>query len=93
LTGVITLTSGELAVNQNLTISGPGAGLLTVSGNGASRIFDVGPTAIVMLAERTRQVNQRREQLPNAQANQPPAQPCHEAIGSESYAFPRTFTD
>src|ERR1700756_3838541 len=29
----ITLTSGELLINKNLTINGPGAGALTVSGN------------------------------------------------------------
>jgi predicted outer membrane repeat protein len=37
----ITLTSGELLVNKNLTINGPGAGELTVSGNNASRVFDL----------------------------------------------------
>jgi hypothetical protein len=45
----ITLTSGELDINKNLTIQGPGAGLLTVSSPGtgtdynygASRIFEV----------------------------------------------------
>jgi hypothetical protein len=37
----ITLTSGELLLNKNLTITGPGAGLLTVSGNHASRVFEV----------------------------------------------------
>src|SRR5262249_50333522 len=36
---VITLTSGELAVNKNLDIEGPGAAKLTVSGNNASRVF------------------------------------------------------
>src|SRR5262249_35839061 len=39
--GTLTLTSGELAVSDDLTISGPGAGRLTVSGNHASRVFDV----------------------------------------------------
>ena len=34
----ITLTKGELLINKNLTIAGPGAGDLTVSGNNASRI-------------------------------------------------------
>ncbi len=45
----ITLTSGELALNKNLTIQGPGARLLTVSGNNASRVFliPVGVTAII----------------------------------------------
>ena len=46
----ITLTSGELLINNNLTIQGPGAGLLTVTTgsnpygnqpNGPSRIFEV----------------------------------------------------
>lgn len=35
----ITLTSGELLINKNLTIQGPGANQLTVSGNHASRVF------------------------------------------------------
>jgi parallel beta-helix repeat protein len=42
----ITLTSGELDINKNLTIQGPGAGLLTVTSTGSydtgSRIFEVG---------------------------------------------------
>ncbi|WP_422924199.1 beta strand repeat-containing protein [Singulisphaera sp. PoT] len=37
----ITLTSGELAINKDLDIEGPGAGFLTVSGNDASRVFNV----------------------------------------------------
>ncbi len=37
----ITLTSGELLINKNLTITGPGAGQLTISGNNASRVFEV----------------------------------------------------
>jgi hypothetical protein len=41
LTGTITLTSGELAISKNLTISGPGADVITVSGNQASRVFDI----------------------------------------------------
>jgi hypothetical protein len=42
-TGVwtITLTSGELAIKKNLTITGPGAANLTISGNHASRVFEV----------------------------------------------------
>lgn len=39
--GTLTLTSGELAIRDDLTISGPGAGLLTISGNHTSRIFTV----------------------------------------------------
>ena len=38
----ITLTSGELLIRHSITIAGPGAGNLTVSGNHASRVFDLG---------------------------------------------------
>ena len=37
----ITLTSGELLINKNLTIAGPGAGKLTISGDNLSRVFEV----------------------------------------------------
>src|ERR1043166_8041828 len=36
----ITLTTGELLVSHNLTITGPGTNLLFVSGNNASRVFN-----------------------------------------------------
>jgi hypothetical protein len=41
LTGTITLINGELRITRPVTITGPGAGVLTVSGNNVSRIFDV----------------------------------------------------
>ncbi len=41
LVGPITLTTGELLITKNLTIQGPGANLLTISGNNASRIFNL----------------------------------------------------
>src|SRR6185295_3276094 len=41
VTGTITLTSGEIAITDDLVISGPGAGALTVSGNDLSRIFNM----------------------------------------------------
>lgn len=41
VTGTITLTTGELVIDKNLTIQGPGALLLTVSGNNASRVFNL----------------------------------------------------
>jgi hypothetical protein len=49
LHGTITLTSGELDVTGDLTIQGPGEHRLTVSGNHASRIFDIssGATATI----------------------------------------------
>src|SRR2546423_4800614 len=37
----ITLTSGELAITKNLTITGPGPDQLAVSGSSASRIFHI----------------------------------------------------
>src|SRR5262245_40124379 len=37
----ITLTSGELVIDKSLEIEGPGAKHLTVSGNDASRVFDI----------------------------------------------------
>jgi predicted outer membrane repeat protein len=41
LTGAITLTSAELAISDDLTISGPGANNLAVSGNNANRVFGI----------------------------------------------------
>src|SRR5690242_16786912 len=38
--GTIKLTTGELSVTEDLTINGPGASKLSVSGNGASRVFN-----------------------------------------------------
>ena len=39
VTGTITLTGGELLINKGITIQGPGAQSLTISGNDASRAF------------------------------------------------------
>jgi hypothetical protein len=41
LTGTITLTTGEILITDPLVIHGPGAGVITVSGNDRSRIFHV----------------------------------------------------
>jgi hypothetical protein len=41
LNGTIALTSGELTITDDLTIDGPGADKLTVSGNNASRVFNI----------------------------------------------------
>jgi hypothetical protein len=41
----ITLTQGEINIAKDLTIQGPGASLLTISGNNASRIFNVDATS------------------------------------------------
>jgi hypothetical protein len=43
--GAIVLTGGELAVSQSLTIAGLGSDQLAVSGNNASRVFDVSGSA------------------------------------------------
>ncbi len=45
----ITLTSGELDVTSSITISGPGAGKLAVSGGGSSEVFNIdsGVTATI----------------------------------------------
>ncbi len=50
VTGTITLTSGELVVNDSITISGPGADVLSVNGNAASRVFHVASGKIVSIS-------------------------------------------
>jgi CSLREA domain-containing protein len=42
VSGTITLINGELPITTNITLTGPGADLLTISGNNTSRIFNVG---------------------------------------------------
>jgi hypothetical protein len=37
----INLTSGELVINKSLTVQGPGAGKLAISGGGLSRVLEV----------------------------------------------------
>jgi hypothetical protein len=39
--GTITLTSGELSIDKSLTIQGPGANLLTISGDNTVRVFNI----------------------------------------------------
>src|SRR5260370_28335542 len=48
VTGTITLTSGSLVMNMSGQIIGPGAKVLSVSGNHNGRVFDIrnGPTTI-----------------------------------------------
>src|SRR5437667_7729179 len=49
ISGVITLTSGELLVSKSVTINGPGADLLAVDGNAAGTVFGVmsmGPVTV-----------------------------------------------
>ena len=40
--------SGPLAINTNLSIEGPGANLLTISGGGAVGVFSIGPTTVTV---------------------------------------------
>jgi len=49
LPATITLTTGEIPISKSLTIAGPGANLLTVSGNLSSRVFNIGvvPSATI----------------------------------------------
>jgi hypothetical protein len=42
VTGTITLTTGVLSIQKNLTLIGPGSGKLAVSGNDATHIFALG---------------------------------------------------
>jgi hypothetical protein len=53
LTGAITLTSGEILITAPLAVDGPGAGVLTVSGNDHSRIFHVENSAVAAAIEVT----------------------------------------
>jgi hypothetical protein len=53
-TGTIALTSGKLDITDSLTINGPGASALTVSGNDASRVFNItGSTTNVNIRDLT----------------------------------------
>ena len=40
VSGTITLTSGELSISDPVTITGPGAGVLSISGNKLNRLFN-----------------------------------------------------
>jgi uncharacterized delta-60 repeat protein len=50
VTGTIGLTSGELLVDQSITISGPGAENLTIDGNAKSRVFHIAPSETVTIS-------------------------------------------
>ncbi len=49
----ITLTGPEIVISHDVTISGPGANLLAISGNNVSRIFRVASGAVLTLAGAT----------------------------------------
>jgi hypothetical protein len=51
LSGTITLTSGQLTIaNNDVTIVGPGSGVLSISGNNASRVFGVNGAITVAIS-------------------------------------------
>src|SRR5438046_875003 len=50
VSGTIGLTSGELLVDKNVTIEGPGAASLAVDGNANSRVFHIGPGKTVAIS-------------------------------------------
>jgi hypothetical protein len=47
--GTIALTGGQLNITDNLTIDGPGAERLAVSGNDVSRVFQISPGVAVSI--------------------------------------------
>ena len=53
ISGVITLTSGELLVSNSVTINGPGADLLAVDGNAAGTVFQVVSMGSVTISDVT----------------------------------------
>lgn len=53
VTGTIGLTSGELHVDKSVTISGPGADNLAINGNAMSRVFHIGSSRTVTIADLT----------------------------------------
>jgi hypothetical protein len=50
LSGTITLTTGELLISKDLTTDGPGASVITISGNQASRVFNIAATYTVNIS-------------------------------------------
>ena len=53
MTGTITLTSGALTVDKNLTITGPTSGSLTIDGNAASEVFTIQSGTVVEVSNLT----------------------------------------
>ena len=48
---VITLTTGEISISKNLTITGTGPSNLTISGNNASRVFSIAGATTLNLSQ------------------------------------------
>ncbi|CAN5582845.1 hypothetical protein BH10ACI3_BH10ACI3_29550 [soil metagenome] len=49
----IALTQGQIAITRGLSIQGPGAALLDLSGSGLNRIFDISNAATVAISDLT----------------------------------------
>jgi hypothetical protein len=47
LSGTIPLTTGELMIAKDLTIAGPGVGMITISGNHVSRVISIAAASAV----------------------------------------------
>jgi Right handed beta helix region len=67
LTGTIALAGSHLSVTDSVSILGPGAGLLTVSGNNASRIFLIDSAAAGFINVSIRGLTLRDGQAPGSQ--------------------------
>src|SRR5262249_22963627 len=65
LTGTIALSAGQLSIDHDLAIAGPGADALTVSGGGASRGFNIAATSTVTISGFA--IANGRVRSPNAQ--------------------------
>src|SRR5579883_231363 len=50
LKGVITLTSGELLIDKNLTVQGPGAVAVAINANKLSRVFEIARNVAVTIS-------------------------------------------
>lgn len=53
VTGDIVLTSGQIDIDKNLTLAGPGQSLLSISGNNRSRVFEIGSFTTVAINDVT----------------------------------------
>ena len=80
----ITLTSGPIDITNDVTITGPGAAQLAVSGNSASQVFNVGPGITVALSGIT---------VENGASNNSCGSGCSSSGGGIENAGTLTLTD
>jgi len=69
LSGTITLTSGQLEISSDLTITGPGSNSLTLSGNDKSRVFQIDAANTVSISDLTITGGRAPDGAPGAPAN------------------------